>query len=212
MDTEKKEKKQSAASNLFDIIEIFAVSIVAVLLIFTFLGKLSSVNGPSMQKTLEAGDKLVISNLFYTPKTGDIIVFQQRGGAHDEPLVKRVIATGGQTVKINFDSWSVWVDGKMLDESAYVNYAYETKLLPDGTYGQTLAKMINESSYKKTYAEYLSEDGTMTVPEGYVFVMGDNRNNSSDSRSEGIGFVSVNDIMGHVIIRLFPFGKFGAVK
>lgn len=213
MAIEKTEKKQSFTEKMYDIVEIIAVAIVAVLLIFTFFGRLSSVIGPSMQNTLTGGDKLVITNLFYTPKTGDIIVFQQRGGSHTEPLVKRVIATGGQTLKIDFNTWSVWVNGEKLNESEYVNYAYKESRLSDGSYVKTLEKMINETSYKKTYADYFLDDGeTVTVPEGYVFVMGDNRNNSSDSRSSGIGFVSVDDIMGHVVLRLFPMSKFGAVK
>ncbi|MBQ0125583.1 MAG: signal peptidase I, partial [Clostridiales bacterium] len=97
--TEKPSKaKTSALAGVYDIIEVIAISMIIVMLLFTFVARLSTVDGDSMFDTLESGDRVIISKLFYTPKTGDILVFQQPGGFFDEPLIKRVIATEGQTV------------------------------------------------------------------------------------------------------------------
>lgn len=188
-------KKRLAA--IYDYVEIVSVAIVAVLIIFSFIAQLSTVNGTSMAPTLAPGDRLVISNLFYKPKTGDIVVFQQGDGYFSEPLIKRVIATEGQTVKIDFDKWLVYVDGKPLNET-YVLYEP--------------GRSMDVEDYYYTYRNYLDETMTMTVPKGYVFVLGDNRNGSSDSRFSGVGFVNENEIMGRVLVRVLPFQAFGKVK
>lgn len=185
----KPKSKTEKFEKLYDALEVVAVAVVIVLVIFTFIGRMSTVDGSSMLNTLAEGERLIVSNVFYTPKTGDVIVFQQSGMFFDEPLVKRVIATEGQTLKIDFDNWRVWVDGVLLDEK-YVNREY--------------GKTMREDNYKTMYADLLDENGAITIPEGYVFVMGDNRNHSSDSRFKGVGLVRVEDIMGHVIFRLFP--------
>ena len=192
--TVKPKTKKDKIAKFFDAVEVVAVAVVIVLVIFTFLGRLSTVDGDSMYDTLENGERLIISNVFYTPKTGDIIVFQQRGMYFEKPLVKRVIATEGQTLKIDFEKWIVWVDGEILDEP-YVTYEY--------------GKKMKEDDYAKTYASMMNENGEITIPEGYIFVMGDNRNHSSDSRFNGVGLVRVEDVMGRAIFRLFP--HFGLV-
>lgn len=199
MDSEKtnvkpKTKKDKIAK-FYDALEVVAVAVAIVLVIFTFVGRLSTVEGSSMYDTLENGERLIISNFFYTPKTGDIIVFQQSGMYFDKPLVKRVIATGGQTVKIDFDSWVVWVDGEVLNE-IYVTYEYDKKMKRD--------------NYSEIYADIMNEKGEITIPEGYIFVMGDNRNHSSDSRFSGVGLVRVEDVMGRAIFRVFP--HFGSIE
>lgn len=196
MDTEKT-KKNSTTSFWYDIIEVCAISVVIVLLIFTFVARLSTVEGNSMNNTLQNGDRLVVSNLFYTPKTGDIVVFQQSDGYFKEPLIKRVIAVGGQTLKIDFNNWAVYVDGVKLDET-YVK--------------RELAADMNRENFYTYYVAVLDENGVLTIPEGYVFVMGDNRNASSDSRFAGVGLVSESDIMGKAVFRLFPFSKIGTVE
>lgn len=199
MKGEKQETKVRAGkeklAKYYDIVEIVAIAVVSVLLLFTFVGRLSTVEGSSMNSTLTDGDRLIISNLFYEPQDGDIVVFQQSGKYFNEPLVKRVIATAGQKIKIDFEKWAVYVDGVLLYEN-YITYESGRKM--------------REDDYNKMYAAYFDEDGYMTVPEGYIFVMGDNRNHSSDSRFSGVGLVSVSDVMGHVLFRLFPnFGKVG---
>ena len=195
---EEKTKKSGALAGIYSVVEIIAVAVVVVILLFTFVARLSTVSGTSMVSTLSNGDKLVISNLFYTPKTGDIIVFQQSGGYFNEPLIKRVIAVGGQRLRIDFTNWLVYVDGVALDETDYVNRRAST--------------MTYRTEYYECYADLLDESGTMTIPEGKIFVMGDNRNGSADSRFPGVGLVDVEDVMGKVLFRLFPIGAFGAVK
>ena len=134
-----------------------------------------------MRETLQDKDALIVSNFAYKPKTGDIIVCQSENYGFETPLVKRVIATSGQTIRINQESWTVFVDGIALEED-YVRFI-------DGV-------RMNGWAYGEQY----------TVPDGYVFVMGDNRNNSTDSRSTRIGPIDERLIVGRVIFRYLPFG------
>lgn len=180
-------------SNIIDYVEIFAVAICIVILLFTVAFRTCTVDGASMNNTLINGETLIISDLFYTPKRGDIIVFHQTGdNAWDknEPLVKRVIGVGGDTVRIDYDNWTVTItdaDGNVsvLDEP-YI-YLSERRSFFSGT------------------AEY-------TVPEGSLFVLGDNRNESLDSRFEEIGFVDSRRVLGKVILRASQISKFGTVN
>ena len=182
--TNEKKEKPGLLSSLFDYLEIFIYSAIAVILIFTFGFRLTNVMGPSMEDTLIENEKLLISNLFYEPEQGDIIVFHELGH-YNEPIVKRVIATEGQVVDIDFSTWTVTVDGVPLEED-YRKLTQGPQLTSDYTY-------------------------PMTVPENCLFVMGDNRNHSADSRSSSIGFVDCRQILGRVICRLSPFDRFGAV-
>ena len=179
-----KPKKPGFLAGLFDYLEIFIYSAIAVILIFTFGFRLTNVMGPSMEDTLIQDEKLLISNLFYEPEQGDIIVFHELG-YYNEPIVKRVIATEGQVVDIDFSTWTVTVDGVPLEEG-YRKLTQGPQLTSDYTY-------------------------PMTVPENCLFVMGDNRNHSADSRSSLIGFVDCRQILGRVICRISPFDRFGAV-
>ena len=185
----------------FEYLEMFATALCVVLLIFMFAIRFCSVKGPSMENTLFDGEKLFVSNLFYTPERGDIVIFHQSGGQLNEPVVKRVIATAGEWVKVEYpseDRMTVTVksydeNGKLvetvLDESAY---AYmDTSINPN-----------NRWDY----------GGYVQVPEGHVFVLGDNRNHSWDSRDKyEIGMVDERRILGRVLFRVFPFSEFGAV-
>lgn len=150
------------------------------MLLFSFAVRLVDVVGNSMYPTLENGDKVIVSNLFYEPQQGDIIVFR-KDEYRPEPLVKRVIAVGGQTVDIDFDLGIVYVDGVALDEP------YIAELTTDP----------------------IDFSGPVEVPEGHVFVMGDNRNYSTDSRYSQIGCVDVRSIMGKVYYTVFPIKNFG---
>ena len=170
------EKKTSASRNIFDLLETLVWMLCIVLFITTFLFKQAVVNQTSMINTLANGDRLIISNLFYTPKNGDIVVFQ---GTDDKALVKRIIAIGGQTVSSK--NGVVYVDGVRLDE----NYVY--------------------IDYPDSHADFI-----VSVPENMIFVMGDHRNNSKDSRD--FGCISEDSIIGHVLFRITPFYKFGTVK
>lgn len=187
--------------SIFDYVETFCIALSVMIVLFLFVFRYVSVDGDSMLPTLHGGkssdhaDRLIISDFFYTPQTGDIVVIQV--DAHSEkPLIKRVIATGGQTVRMDFTTWQVWVDGVLLDES-YINYVPEQYMNPadmDAMYGID--------------SEGICE---FTVAEGKVFVMGDNRNDSRDSRFLSVGEQDVGHILGKVIIRLFPFSEFGSV-
>lgn len=180
-----KPPKAGLTGSLFEYLEIFVYSAIVVVLLFTFCTRLTNVVGPSMEDTLFEGEKLLVSNLFYEPAVGDIIVFHELG-YYNEPIVKRVIATAGQVVDIDFNTWTLTVDGEVVEED-----------------------------YRKLSGGYtLTSDLTypLTVPENCLFVMGDNRNHSSDSRSSSIGFVDVRKVLGHVICRLTPLLRFGAVN
>lgn len=195
-DSEEKPKTSlKVLSSIYDYVEIFAVSIVAVLLLFTFGIRLCRVDGDSMKNTLHNNEMIIASNFFYTPKQGDIIVFHLSNDYYQEPLVKRVIATEGQTVELNLTTGELKVDGVVYaDEHAYVSGGkYDIDILYNKNY-----------IYKTNGNTYFAA----TVPEGKIFVMGDNRNGSSDSRTSRIGFVDVDTVLGKAVLRISPFTIF----
>lgn len=169
-----KEKKDGVILYLHDIVYLLAV----VILLFVFAFRVAVVSGPSMYHTLVDGDYLLlVGNIFYRdPKPGDIIVASKSGFEGGEPIVKRVIATGGQTVDIDFDAGIVYVDGVALEEGY--------------TYTPT--------------NEWEGVTFPLKVDEGCVFVMGDNRNVSKDSRSPEIGLIDTREILGKAVFLFFP--------
>ena len=188
-------KKLAFASSLYDYAEIFALSIIAVIVVFSFCIRLCRVDGHSMRQTLEDGERIIASDIFYTPKQGDIVVFHLVNDSFKRPLVKRVIATEGQSVEINFTDKKIYVDGVLYeDEHAYY----------DG--GRYVLKVDFDTSHMT------NEDGKVyyraTVPEGKIFVLGDNRNNSTDSRCVSVGFVDEDCVLGKAVLRLDPFTIF----
>ena len=192
-DSEEKPKTSlKVLSSIYDYVEIFAISIIAVLLIFTFGVRLCRVDGNSMNNTLNHNEMIIASNLFYTPKQGDIIVFHLSNDNYQEPIVKRVIATEGQTVEMNLTTGVIKVNGQVYsDEHAYVS---------GGKYDLDIR-------YNKNYM-YTANGNTYfvaKVPEGKLFVLGDNRNGSSDSRTSRIGFVDVDTVLGKAVFRISPF-------
>lgn len=163
------------------IVLYFSVAMAILILLFTH----SPVIGTSMAPTLDNGDVLIIRKLGYTAKQGDIIVCQSETYGLETPLVKRVIATEGQTVTINCEERTITVDGVVLSE----DYIAETDIPFDGS-------------------DYLPD--TFTVEKDKVFVMGDNRfqGKSLDSRYEQVGMIEERNVLGKVCVKIFPFKNF----
>lgn len=192
-DTPEEEKNRTTAEEIFDWLDVFATAIITVVIVFSLICRIATVQGESMQNTLFTGDKVVISNLGYTPEQGDIVVVSRNANnsldavaASNEPIIKRVIAVGGQTVNIDFERGVVSVDGVDLEEP--------------------YTKTLTTSKYDVEFPIY--------VPEGYIFVLGDNRNDSMDSRDSRIGdggLVDTRYVLGHAVFRIFPFDSIGSL-
>lgn len=180
--SENKSNKKPFTENAFELVSIIAAAVVAVAIAFVFFFRTVGVVGSSMYPTLENNDRIILSAFTYSPENGDIVVTCQpsESSAIEDVLVKRVIATEGQTVDIDFDAGIVYVDGVALDEP-YINEPTRDR----------------EDFY-----------APVTVPEGYVFVMGDNRNRSTDSRDNRVGLIREEYILGEALFRLMPFGQF----
>ncbi len=173
--TTKQKSVSSARMELYDWLQCIVSAILCGILIFVFVGRVIGVDGSSMLNTLHDTDKIVMSNLFYTPKYGDIVVLKTEAFGQT-PLVKRVIATEGQIVDIDFNTGEVSINGRVIEEF-YI---------------------------RELTTEQLDFNGPVTVPKGDVFVMGDNRNASTDSRSNLVGMVDTRQILGKVLFVLIP--------
>lgn len=179
------ETKSVVLKTIFEWIELLALSVACVIIVLNCFLRYSPVDGSSMNQTLEDKDILILSNLFYTPEVGDIVVFANEATTYDKPYVKRIIATEGQHLVIDKETRTVMVNGEI---SECEKYAYYDPQKP---------------------ADMFWDDVDMVIPEGHVFVMGDNRYNSRDSRA--IGTVDCRNIIGKVVFRLLPFEKIGTV-
>lgn len=192
-------KKEESGSFLFDALEMFVWALAILLLIFTFAFRLCRVEGASMENTLYNGENLLLYSFAYEPKQDDIVVFHLTDAEPnlEKMLVKRVIATGGQTVVINFQNKTITVDGVLYeDEHATL------KNNADQIIDRYLSNRPNWNYDLKT------DTMTVTVPEGHLFVLGDNRNFSRDSRDSDIMFVDERCVLGKVIVRVAPFTVF----
>lgn len=169
----------------YEWIQCVVIALICCVLIFVFVARVIDVVGNSMVPTLEWYDKVIITRLAGDYERGDIVVLQ-KDSFREEPIVKRIIAVEGQTIDIDFESGIVYVDGEPLDEP-----------------------YVNELTYEPE--DFESYERPLVIPEGCVFVMGDNRNNSTDSRRETIGCVDTRNILGKVIFRILPLNKIGAI-
>ena len=181
--TENKQER-SIWQDVYGVLSDLVGCLVFVTILFVFAIRLVGVDGDSMYPTLHDGDRLtLLSNFLYEPEVGDIVVLKAPG-FEQGPLVKRLIAMDGQTVDINFNTGEVRVDGELLEES-YIN---------DLT------------------TRYEGVDFPLTVPEGYVFVMGDNRLHSTDSRDPSVGCVDKRYVLGKALQVIYPISRFGGVS
>ena len=180
-------QEEKSSDDLFYWLNALTTALVILVLVFTFFGRLTRVDGQSMDYTLQNNELLLVWSLGYTPQQGDIVVLNKTTATHlgGRAIVKRVIATGGQTVDIDYNTSTVYVDGEPLDEP----YLWEPMMDIYGSRGST----------------------HIEVPEGSIFVMGDNRNGSDDSRDNLIGTIDEDYVLGKAFFSIFPFSKFGAL-
>ena len=163
---------------LYEWVQALVTVVLCAVVVFAFAARLVLVSGPSMRETLQDQDCLVVLNplLCGSFDAGDIVIIQRETFRDGEPIVKRIIATEGQTVDIDFDAGVVYVDGAALEED-----------------------YIRQPTYLEEGLEF-----PCTVPEGCVFVMGDNRNDSDDSRDPDLGPVDTREILGRAVFVLLP--------
>ena len=175
---QEQEKQTAKGRDLYEWVQSLVGSVLVVVAIFTFVIRMMGVDGHSMLNTLQHGDRLLVVNsmLYHDYKYGDIVILRKNGVFDDDPIVKRVIAVEGQTVDIDFAEGIVYVDGEALKED-----------------------YIREPTYTAEGTEF-----PLTVPEGSIFVMGDNRNGSSDSRDYRLGTVDTRYVIGKAAFLIFP--------
>ena len=176
--------REKSRREIYDWIYCLSVALIICVVIFAFFIRLIDVRGTSMNPTLNNGDKMLVSGLFYEPKVGDVVVFKKDEYDPERALVKRVIATEGQVINMDFDHGIVYVDGVPIEED-----------------------YIMEPTTNK-----IDFIGPQTVPEGCVFVMGDNRNASTDSRKKEIGMVDTRLILGRAYAVVYPLSQVRTIK
>ena len=172
------EKGRRYLLSLYDWMGTLIVALSIFALLFAFVIRVVGVDGTSMEPTFQNGDRLLLSVTEDTYLRGDIVVVDRYT---DEPLIKRVIAVGGDTISID-TAGRVFVDGEMLDET-YIQ-------------GETVLRDFS---------------GPLKIPQGYLFVMGDNRSVSKDSRSAEIGLISVKDVVGKAVYCVWPLDAIGKI-
>lgn len=170
---------EKAAAYLYSLLAMILGIMVCVFVLFTFVLRLVSVSGDSMIPNVYDGEKIVVSDVFYTPDYGDVVVIG-RSTETENSIIKRVIALPGDEVYINFNTHLITVNGDVITET----YKTEGAITDPG-----------DRSYP------------LRVPENSVFVLGDNRNNSLDSRFSSVGFIKLDEITGKALFKLFPPGS-----
>lgn len=181
---EKLGREEKSGREMYDWLQSLLSALIFCVVLFSFFVRIIDVRGTSMNPTLSNGDKMLVSGVLYKPKAGDVVVFKKDEYDPEKALVKRVIATEGQEINIDFDSGTVYVDGEAIEES-----------------------YISELTHNK-----LDFIGPKTVPEGCVFVMGDNRNASTDSRKSEIGMLDTRLILGKAYMVVYPRSAVRVIK
>lgn len=175
---------EASGKDMYDWVQCLIVALIICVVFFAFFVRIIDVVGTSMNPTLNNSDKMLVSGLFYKPQVGDVVVFKKDEYNPDKALVKRVIAVEGQEINIDFDKGIVYIDGQPIQED-YI------------------------AELTKTKEDFI---GPKTVPEGCVFVMGDNRNMSTDSRKNEIGMVDTRLILGKAYMVIYPLSEFKVIK
>ena len=173
---------------LYEWLEEIVIALTLVILVFTFLFRVVTVTGESMLPNFVEGQKLIVTNLGHSVEQGTVVVITN---VLNEPIIKRVIATEGQTVDIDYETGVVYVDGKAVDETQF-----------------GLENGITTRPYSTLEAMVFPQ----TVPEGCVFVLSDNRSVSKDSRYTEVGMVDTRHILGEAVFTLYPFDRFGVIE
>lgn len=173
---------------LYEWLEEIVIALTLMILVFTFLFRVVTVTGESMLPNFVEGQKLIVTNLGHSVEQGTVVVITN---VLNEPIIKRVIATEGQTVDIDYETGVVYVDGEAVDETQF-----------------GLENGITTRPYSTLEAMVFPQ----TVPEGCVFVLGDNRSVSKDSRYTEVGMVDTRHILGEAVFTLYPFDRFGVIE
>ena len=182
------EEPRRPGADLFEWLQMIMGCVLAAVVLFNCFARLTRVDGNSMDNTLKDGELMWVWSLGYQPKQGDIVVLNKKTAffLRERAIVKRVIAVGGQTVDVDYNTGTVYVDGQPLDEPYIKETMYNT----------------GDPNMQGTHWE---------VPEGSVFVMGDNRNRSTDSRDQRLGTVDEDYILGKAVFAFWPLSRFGAL-
>ena len=180
-------EREGIAKAVYEWTEMMVFALIAFLLLTSFVCRTVTVDGPSMMNTLLNGERLLVTSYPYTPQRGDIVIISRENRA---PLVKRIIAVGGDVLRVDDDVHKVYLN----DEELIEPYVYDILQAGESYSGDD---------------DFWAKSSCWEVPQGYVFVMGDNRRRSSDSRD--IGYIENHRIIGKAFFRLFPFERFGEI-
>jgi signal peptidase I len=191
-DQEQKPEKFNLKKEIWEWVQAIVIALVVAFLLKNYVLTLAKVSGESMEPTLQHADRLYVNRVAYTPKKGDVVIFEP-ASAPGKPYIKRVIATEGDTIYIDFSKGEVYVNDELIEEpyiseSTHLTGSYIEFLMLSGNY---------------------SRENPIKIKEGYFWAMGDNRNASKDSRE--LGQIPVDELIGHAVFRFWPLNNLGTV-